>query len=255
MNLEIKPIPALSDNYIWALVQDEYCILVDPGEAAPAMEFLDTEGLKLAALLLTHHHPDHVGGVEAIRKGHPCPAWGPADPRMPAGISTVSEGDHIELAELGLSFETIETPGHTSSHVIFHAPGILLSGDTLFSAGCGRIFEGTPEQMLHSLDKLAALPGETRFYCGHEYTEANARFALEVEPDNPAVRDHLERARELGRAGLPTLPDTLEHDRQVNPFLRTREPAVAEAARRREKLPDQRPESVFGAIRRWKDQF
>jgi len=255
MNQHVEAIPALNDNYIWALVQGSNCVLVDPGEPGPALEFLEAGQLNLTGLLLTHHHPDHIGGVAGIRDRHPAPAWGPDDERMPADMETVGEGDSIALPGLDTELKVMETPGHTRSHIVFHGQGMLFSGDTLFSAGCGRLFEGTPEQMQASMDKLAGLPDETRFYCGHEYTESNCRFALQVEPDNPALRQRMNQVRELRSQDRMTLPDTLGRDRQVNPFFRTREPSVIEAARGREEMPDERPATVFGVIRRWKDRF
>lgn len=253
MNLEIHAIPALADNYIWALHDGLHCVLVDPGEAAGALEFLRERRLKLAGLLLTHHHPDHIGGVDRILDQHPAPAWGSHDPRMPGRMNRCAEGERIAVPELRLEFQVFETPGHTASHVAFYGHGMLFSGDTLFSAGCGRLFEGTPVQMQASLDKLAALPGATRLYCGHEYTRANCAFALKVEPQNPELKARAETVGRLREAGRITLPSTLAEERATNPFLRTREPAVIEAARRREQLDDTSPAAVLGVIRRWKD--
>lgn len=253
MSLEIHPIPALKDNYIWALVDAGHCVLVDPGEAAGALEFLRRGQLTLAGLLLTHHHPDHIGGVDRILDQHPAPAWGSNDPRMPSRMIGCAEGDRVTIPELELEFEVLETPGHTTSHVAFVGHGLLFSGDTLFAAGCGRLFEGTPAQMQASLDKLAALPDETKMYCGHEYTLANCRFAHEVEPENEALTERLKRVEKLREANRVTLPATLSEERATNPFLRTREPGVIRAAEQRESIPDTAPETVFGVIRRWKD--
>lgn len=255
MNLQIEAIPAFRDNYIWAIHNGCDCVLVDPGEAGPPMEFLKRRKLRLAGLLLTHHHHDHIGGAETIVRKHPAPAWGPDDARMPDCTDAVRENDTVAAPALGLTFSVLEVPAHTRSHIAFYGHGALFCGDTLFSAGCGRLFEGTPEQMQTSLDKLAALPAETRVYCGHEYTAANCRFALEVEPDNEDLRARMRQAEALRSENRATVPSTLSQERAVNPFLRTREPAVIEAARRREPLHDERPETVFGVIRRWKDDF
>jgi len=255
MELEIHAIPAFTDNYIWALIRGEDCVLVDPGDAAGPLEFLDERRLNLVGLLLTHHHADHIGGVDAIRQRHPAPAWGPNDSRMPSGIEVVAEGDRVAIDALGLEFGVLETPGHTTSHIVFHDDRHLLCGDTLFSSGCGRLFEGSPAQMQDSLDKLAALPDSLGVYCAHEYTRANCRFALQVEPQNPALIERARQVDELRRADRITLPTTLGQEKAFNPFLRTREPAVIEAAQRREPGIGNAPAEVFGVIRRWKDGF
>lgn len=255
MNLRIEAIPAFRDNYVWALHNGHDCVLVDPGEAGPPLDFLERRALRLAGLLLTHHHHDHIGGADSILRRRPAPAWGPDDARMPECADAVRENDSVTVPEMGLTFSVLEVPAHTRSHIAFYGHGMLFCGDTLFSVGCGRLFEGTPVQMQASLDKLAALPDDTRVYCGHEYTVANCHFALEVEPDNEELRARTREAEALRAEGRVTLPSTLERERAVNPFLRTREPTVIEAARRREPLPDERPETVFGVIRRWKDVF
>ena len=253
MSINIEAIRAFSDNYIWAVHDNQYCVLVDPGEAPGALEFLRRGNLRLAGLLLTHHHPDHTGGVDAIRAQHPAPAWGPPDPRMPARITEVREGERIEIPELRLNFDVLETPGHTTSHIAFHGRGLLFCGDTLFSVGCGRLFEGNPEQMLRSLDKLGQLPPDTAVYCGHEYTADNCSFALKVDPENPALQARSSQVRELRRDDRITLPSSIGDEKACNPFMRTREPAVVRAAADREPGHADTPEAVFGVIRRWKD--
>ena len=255
MPLQIQAIPALDTNYIWALHDEQHCAIVDPGSAAEVLTFLDRHRLDLCALLLTHHHADHIGGVAALLARQQVPVWGPRDPRMAQVDHHVGEGDQAEVTQLGLDFTVLETPGHTRSHIVFHDTHRLLAGDTLFSAGCGRLFEGTPEQMQQSLDKLDPLPDETEVYCAHEYTRDNCRFALAVEPDNPALQQWAEEVDRRRAAERITLPVHLGQERAVNPFLRTREPAVIEAANRREPGTGDDPAAVFGVIRRWKDGF
>lgn len=254
-DLVADAIPAFHDNYIWAIHDHRHCVLVDPGEAAPALDFLAGHGLELSAILLTHHHQDHIGGVDTLLGRFQVPVFGPADPRMPAAVRTVSEGDPVSIAAPPLEFEVIETPGHTRSHIVFHGHGALFCGDTLFSSGCGRLFEGTPAQMQASLDKLAALPDATAIFCAHEYTADNCQFALAVEPGNPELEARIDEVSALRAAGRITLPTRLGQEKCVNPFLRTRTPAVIEAARRREPGLNDAPDTVFGAIRRWKDEF
>lgn len=251
--IEIEAIRAFADNYIWALHDGRHCVIVDPGEASGAARFLDERGLELTGLLLTHHHADHIGGFDEIRASRPAPAWGPADRRMPADIQVVGEGDVVRIGAPDLTFRVIETPGHTSSHIAFYGHGMLFCGDTLFSAGCGRLFEGTPEQMQRSIDKLSALPDETRVYCAHEYSAANCAFARRVEPDNTALLDRCRRVEELRKHDRITLPSTIGDEKSFNPFMRTREPAVVRAAAAREPGRADSAEAVFGVIRRWKD--
>ncbi|MDT8319701.1 MAG: hydroxyacylglutathione hydrolase, partial [Xanthomonadales bacterium] len=225
--LNITAIPAFADNYIWLLRTDGIsCAVVDPGEAEPVLGKLRESGLELEYILLTHHHPDHTGGVAHLVDELGPQVYGPHDPRIPGQDRSLAEGETIDLPRLGLQFNVIEVPGHTSTHIAFYGHGCLFCGDTLFSVGCGRLFEGTPEQMQDSLDKLAALPPETRVFCAHEYTLSNCDFALEVEPGNRALQrraSQVEAARAVGRI---TVPSTLGEELAVNPFLRTREPKV-----------------------------
>ena len=255
MPLHIEAIPAFETNYIWAIHDGQHCAIVDPGQSAGVLEFLAERALKLSALLLTHHHADHIGGVADILARHPAPVWGPVDARMPQVNHPLGEGDRAEIPELGLSFEVLETPGHTRSHIVFHDQYRLLAGDTLFSAGCGRLFEGTPEQMQRSLDKLDPLGDDIQVYCAHEYTRDNCRFALAVEPDNPTLQEWAAEVDRRRKDDRITLPVRLGQERAVNPFLRTRKPAVIEAANQREPGTGDDPAAVFGVIRRWKDGF
>ncbi len=254
MPLSIEAIPAFETNYIWALHNGRDCALVDPGSSAEPLAFLQRQGLQLCALLLTHHHFDHIGGVDDILARHPVPTWGPVDSRIPQVNRPVREGDRASVPELELALDVLETPGHTTTHIVYHNSDMLLAGDTLFSIGCGRLFEGTPAQMQASLDKLADLPGSARLYCAHEYTQDNCRFALQVEPDNPELQARAEQVAQLREKNQITLPPTLAEERAANPFLRTREASVIEAANRRQPGTGNDPAAVFGVIRGWKDQ-
>jgi hydroxyacylglutathione hydrolase len=253
--VKVTAIPAFTDNYIWLLsTGGAECAVIDPGDAEPVLRAMRREGLELAYILLTHHHPDHIGGVKELVAASDAQVFGPHDPRIPGQTRSLKEGDTIELPRLGLEFGVIEVPGHTSTHIAFFGHGCLFCGDTLFSVGCGRLFEGTPEQMQASLDKLAALPGATQVYCAHEYTLSNCDFALEVEPGNPALRKRASAVEAARAAGRRTVPSELREELAVNPFLRSREPDVVSAARRRD--PEAEPgASTLGVIRAWKDAF
>ena len=253
--LEIVPLPAFTDNYIWTLRDGRHAAVVDPGQARPVQDYLAREGLSLAAILATHHHPDHVGGIAELVAAAKVPVFGPRGEPIPALTHPVGQDERVDIPELAAQFTVLDIPGHTRAHVAYYGLGSLFCGDTLFACGCGRVFEGTAAQMLASLDKLAALPDETLVYCGHEYTLANIRFARAVDPGNAALAEREQRARQLRDAGRPTLPSTLGEERATNPFLRCAEPVVVESANKYLGARAADPVRVFAAIREWKNKF
>jgi hydroxyacylglutathione hydrolase len=257
--LEVVPVSAFKDNYIWTLRNATHAAVVDPGEAGPVLEYLQREKLALAAVLATHHHPDHVGGIAELKAAQPggreIPVYGPKNEPIATLTRPVSEGDRVAIPEFGISFEVIDIPGHTRAHIAYYGAGSLFCGDTLFACGCGRLFEGTPEQMYASLQKLLALPDDTKVYCGHEYTLANISFAKAVEPGNAALQAREGRDQRARESGRPTLPSTLGVEKATNPFLRCSEPAVIESANKYLGSRASDPVRVFAAIRDWKNRF
>ena len=257
--LEIIPIPAFADNYIWLLRKGKHAVPVDPGDAAPVMAYLEREHLELAAILATHHHGDHVGGVHALLSLASVPVYGPARETIPGRTHALSEGDAIAVPGIDLELAVFDIPGHTAGHIAYvsaeEEPPLLFCGDTLFAAGCGRLFEGTPAQMVASLAKLAALPEATQIYCGHEYTIANLRFAAAVEPANARIGERRMREQAKRDRGLPTLPSTIGEERATNPFLRTEEPEVRATAERHAGRALNGSAAVFAEIRAWKNAF
>ena len=252
---EVVPVRAFSDNYVWTIRDRTHAAVVDPGDAAPVMEYLDREGLALVAIINTHHHADHVGGNAALLRRWKVPVFGPTDPRIPDVTQRLADGDRITLPHFGVDFEIFDIPGHTRTHIAFHGGGMLFCGDTLFAVGCGRLFEGTPAQMHRSLQRLAQLPDTTRVYCGHEYTLSNIRFAKAAEPGNQALLELETRAEAQRARDLPTLPSDIGQEKATNPFLRVDEPQVVASASRYAGKPLSDPVSVLAAIRDWKNNF
>ncbi|WP_296280070.1 hydroxyacylglutathione hydrolase [Pseudoxanthomonas sp.] len=257
--MRLLALPAFEDNYIWALVDDEGdALVIDPGDAAPVLAATGN-GLWPAAVLITHHHADHAGGVAALRARWPTlPVFAPADDRIPDATERVGEGDVVRVKHWVLS--VLAVPGHTRTHIAFHGgggdgPPHLFCGDTLFSLGCGRLFEGTPSQMLASLDRLSALPGTSLVCCGHEYTLANGAFAIAVDPLNPALRQRIEDVRTMRQAGRPSLPVTLASECATNPFLRVDSAAVQAAISHRLGRPPVDRVETFATLRQWKNDF
>lgn len=258
--IEILALNAFEDNYIWLLRAAGCVAVVDPGDATPVLDHLEHSGDRLCAILATHHHGDHVGGVEELLARSPVPVFGPALENIPGMTHPLSGGEHITLPELGVELEVIAVPGHTRGHIAYYGPslgddGAVFCGDTLFGAGCGRLFEGTPAQMQESLAKLAVLPAPTFVYCAHEYTQSNLRFARAVEPNSVAVQRRSEKVAQDRAAGRATIPTTIRTELDTNPFLRWDAAEVrAAAASRLGHVPANAVET-FTAIREWKNRF
>jgi hydroxyacylglutathione hydrolase len=255
--LSVLAIPAFNDNYLWLIHDGTHAAVVDPGEAAPVLATLKANGLILAAILLTHHHADHVGGVPELLKNFNVPVFGPTNEAITGVTNPLAEGDTVSIPALALSLSVLEVPGHTRGHIAYVADQQpwLFCGDTLFAGGCGRLFEGSPAQMLASLTKLAALPDATQVYCAHEYTLANLRFALEVEPGNTALVTRIDREQAKRKQGLPTIPSTIGLEKLTNPFLRHDEPAIVERLAETGHLTQREPVAVFTALREWKNNY
>lgn len=253
--MEILPIRAFRDNYVWLLRRGGHAAVVDPGDAAPVLEFLAQAGLQLAAILVTHHHADHTGGIATLLRHARVPVFGPAGEDIEFVTQRVREPDRIRVPHIEVDLDVLDVPGHTRGHVAYYGPNVLFCGDTLFACGCGRLFEGSARQMRNSLAKLARLPAHTRIYCAHEYTQANVDFALAVEPDNAELRAWAEQVDALRARGAPTLPTTVAHERLTNPFLRWDAPGVVAAAAARRAAPCADADEVFAAIREWKNNY
>jgi len=255
----IIPIPAFADNYIWLIREGSHAAVVDPGDAAPVIAHLDAHGLTLTAIITTHHHGDHVGGNRDLLARWPCPVLGPAQETIPGRTQALGQGDRVDVPGVPVTLDVLDIPGHTAGHIAYvgnvgGAPAVFC-GDTLFAAGCGRLFEGTPAQMWSSLSKLAALDAATRVYCGHEYTVANLRFARAVEPGNRTIADREAREQAKRQRGEPTLPSTIGEEHATNPFLRAREPAVHAAAEAHAGRALPEVVATFAELRAWKNDF
>ncbi len=253
--IQVSGIPAFKDNYIWIIHDDRHAAVVDPGDAAPVLRFLQDRQLTLAAILITHHHSDHVDGLSQLRELAAVPVFGPRNEDIEYVTQRLGEPDSITLPHLGMVLRVIDVPGHTAGHIAYFGEDRLFCGDTLFACGCGRVFEGTPAQMFDSLDKLAALPENTAVYCAHEYTLSNIAFAQAVEPDNLQLYQRAIAATDTRRQGKPTVPSTLALEKTTNPFLRCRVPAIAQAIESHTGTHPADAIAVFAALRQWKNTF
>lgn len=254
--LTVEAIPAFSDNYIWLLTASgcRYAVLVDPGDAAPVIKNLRARNLTPCALLITHHHYDHTGGIRDLLEIWPdVQVYGPATEDIPGHIHHMYEGDKVWLDQIGANFKVLEVFGHTAGHIAYYGHDMLFCGDTLFTGGCGKLFEGTAQQMYASLSKLAALPDNTAVYCAHEYTRDNLNFAQVVEPDSLALQERIKQTRISRRNGIPTVPAALGLEKQTNPFLRCDLPSVIKAAEEFSGTRLQPGADVFAVVRHWKD--
>lgn len=256
--MNLIPLPAFSDNYIWLLHHQGLALVVDPGESEPVTRWLTDHQHSLDCILVTHHHGDHTGGVAALQREWGVKVYGPAHEKLPFEYHPLQQGDTFQWA--GLNFQTLDVPGHTAGHIAYwaHPEGqdpLLFCGDTLFSGGCGRLFEGTPSQMLQSMDQLAALPGNSRVCCAHEYTLSNLKFAVAVEPHNRDLQHYQAHCEQLRANLIPTLPAQLAKELQINPFLRSRHPDVIEAVQRFAPNTPLHEAEIFGNLRLWKNEF
>ena len=253
--LNIIPIPALKDNYIWVLHNDLHAAIIDPGEAVPVLAYLNAHKLTLIAILCTHHHKDHTGGINELLQVYNVPVYGPQHESIPCISQRLVEGDVVEIAELNIKLDVIDIPGHTQGHIAFLGFGSVFCGDTLFGCGCGKLLGGTAVQLLHALRRLADLPDETKVYCGHEYTAANIRFALACEPDNALLKLRQTEVAAKRIAGQPTLPSTIAIEKSTNPFMRCTQPEIIATVRRMTHATQNDETSIFTALRDWKDHF
>ena len=259
--IAITPIPAFSDNYLWLLDNGSDAIVVDPGDARVVDNYLTQKGLNLVAILVTHHHADHIGGVSQLKNRYNARVFGPANEPISQLDIRCREGDLVEIPELGLSFSVIDVPGHTAGHIAYFAAAstnnnnVLFCGDTLFSGGCGRLFEGTASQMWHSIQRLMDLPDDTLIHPAHEYTLSNLKFAEAVEPSNASLATYKKRVLKWRESGKPSLPALMATEKDINPFMRIKRTSVIEAAERRMAQTQMSEADVFGAIRHWKDTF
>ena len=252
----ILSVSAFSDNYIWLLCDDKqrYAAIIDPGDATPVIETLEKEKIQPTAILITHRHSDHVAGIVALLKKYPkLPVYGPKTEKIPKRTHAVQQGDSIDLQEIGIKLNVLNTFGHTAGHISYYANKLLFCGDTLFSNGCGRIFDGRIEDLHHSLEKIAKLPPDTQIFCTHEYTLDNIGFAKWIEPDNKNLLEHETACRALIDADKPTLPTLLSDELKTNPFLRCNEKNVIKKAEQFSGESLNNSLDVFIAVRHWKD--
>lgn len=268
MAMHINPIPIFDDNYVWVVRRqssDQQVIIVDPGDAEPVIKWLEKNSLVPVAIFITHHHYDHVNGVNKILEvfqgdsqgDSTIPVYGPATETIVCVSHPLIGGQQVTVSQLGLTFQVLDLPGHTLGHIAYLRDDALFSGDTLFSAGCGRLFEGTPAQMYQSLMLLADLPDETKVYCTHEYTLSNLAFATSIEPDNCDITAYAKIVREQRAAGHPSLPTTIGREKQINPFLRVTHPDVISSVCRQANIEEKNKNNVdiFAALRLLKDTF
>jgi hydroxyacylglutathione hydrolase len=258
--LAVLTVPAFKDNYLWLIHDGVHAAVVDPGDGQPILDALRAHGLTLTAILLTHHHADHIGGVPQLLAEYSVPVYGPRNDHIAAVTHPLGEGDRVQVPGLALELSVLDVPGHTLGHIAYvrETPGAhwLFCGDTLFGGGCGRLFEGTPAQMAASLAKLAALPEDTLVYCAHEYTLSNLRFAEAVEPGNRALQMRLEADSKARGTNLPTIPSNIAIENATNPFLRATEPAIIDSLVAAGRLqPGATPVAAFAALREWKNVF
>ncbi len=260
--LQIDPVKAFNDNYLWVFHQQggRTACVVEPGDAQPVLDYLAANNLTLGAILVTHHHADHIGGINNLLIHYKVPVYGPASAKIPQITHSVKESD--QLTVMGVVFKVLEVPGHTLEHIAYYAPAsantnaaMLFCGDTLFAAGCGRMFEGTPPMMYGSLQKLASLPPETLVFCTHEYTLSNLNFAKAVMPDNTKLEKRVHDEKGKRDQDMPTLPSSIELELQTNPFLRCADPLVITSAMTHAKAEQKDPATIFGILRHWKDSF
>jgi hydroxyacylglutathione hydrolase len=257
MAIDITPISAFKDNYIWLIrnSNQQACVVVDPGDAEPVIATLQQTNLTLTAILITHHHRDHSGGINQLLARFSVPVFGPARETIVGVTHPLTENQQVNLLALNLHFNVINIPGHTHGHIAYYGHGALFCGDTLFTGGCGRLFEGTAEQMCHSLHKLAALPNDTDVYCGHEYTQSNLQFARVVEPSNTYLLKRIEQTQALRSKNLPTVPAKISAEKLTNPFLRCDIPTIIHAAEQQAGKKLKNAVEVFACLREWKNNF
>lgn len=255
MSLQIDAIKAFEDNYIWAIHNQKQVILVDPGDSEPVEKHLETNGLDLVAILITHHHHDHIGGVKQLMQHWNCDVYGPQDKRLDFEHHVLKEGNVVEFENPDIQFKVVETPGHTLSHICYHNNDLLFSGDTLFSMGCGRMFEGTAEQFNHSLNKLKSLDPSLKVYCTHEYTLSNLLFALSLEPNNPELINYKNKVTKLRHQGKPSLPSILQVEKELNPFLRTDQKGLQDIISKKTQFVVNNEIDCFYQLRHMKDIF